>query len=142
MDSNAALPAFDYFDHDADIGVIGRGATVEAAFVAAARAVFALMTDLAAVAPHERIEIEFEEGDREIALVTWLNALLAHAADRGIVPASFELSRRGDTWHGSARGERWREDLVRGIDVKGATLSMLSVRETAQGWEARCIVDV
>ena len=32
----------DYFEHDADIGIIGRGATVEQAFEAAARAVLAL----------------------------------------------------------------------------------------------------
>lgn len=141
---NVAAPqqAFDYFDHDADIGVIGRGPTIEAAFVCAARAVFALMTDLAAVAPHERIDIEFEEPDPELALVTWLNALIARAAERGMVFTRFELDRAGDRWRGAAHGERWREDLVRGIDVKGATLTMLSVRQAPEGWEARCVVDV
>jgi SHS2 domain-containing protein len=31
---------------------------------------------------------------------------------------------------------------VRGTEVKGATLTALSVRHDAQGWQARCVVDV
>jgi len=28
------------------------------------------------------------------------------------------------------------------VEVKGATLTMLEVKESAAGWEARCVVDV
>ena len=35
-----------YFEHDADIGVIGRGAILEEAFEGAVRATFAIMTDI------------------------------------------------------------------------------------------------
>lgn len=136
------MQGVDYFDHDADIGIVGRGATLEAAFAAAARAVFMLVTDLDAVAPQERVEIEFEEGDIEMALVTWLNALLGRAAELGLVFARFEIARDGDRWRGSASGERWREDLVRGIEVKGATLTALRVGEADGLWEARCVIDV
>ncbi len=142
MDAEASPQAVDYFDHDADIGIVGRGATVEAAFAAAARAVFMLMTDLDAVAPHERVEVEFEERDAEMALVTWINALVAHAAERGLVLSKFEIVREGDRWRGSACGERWREDLVRGIEVKGATLTALRVRQAGGLWEAGCVIDV
>src|SRR5512134_1659325 len=71
------LPRYDYFDHDADTGVIGRGATLQDAFVHAAEATFALMCDPITVAQAERIDVEFEEQDPELALVTWLNLLLA-----------------------------------------------------------------
>jgi protein archease len=55
----------------------------------------------------------------------------------------FELSRDGSRWTGRAWGETWRADLERGTEVKGATLTMLSVRQSAgAGWEARCVVDV
>jgi SHS2 domain-containing protein len=130
------------FEHDADFGVIGRGSTVEEAFVAAAEAMFGIMVEPAAIKPIERVAIEFEEADLELALVTWLNALLAQARDRGVVFAHFELARDGARWRGSASGERWRGDLERGTEVKGATLTMLSVRQVEGGWEARCIVDV
>jgi len=132
-----------YFEHGADIGVIGRGATVEAAFEEAARAMFAIMVDVDAVQPDAPIDVEFDEDDVEIALVRWLNALLGAAREHGLVLAAFALQRSGDRWRGSARGERWRDTLLRGTEVKGATLTALSVRPLdSGGWEARCVVDV
>jgi SHS2 domain-containing protein len=131
-----------YFDHDADIGIIGRGATVEQAFVGAASAMFAIQTGLDSVQSRERVELDFEEGDVELALVKWLNALLAASRERGMVFHEFGLAREGDAWRGWASGERWRDGLARGTEVKGATLTMLSVAQGAAGWEARCVVDV
>lgn len=133
---------YSYFDHEADVGVVGRGHTLEEAFVAAARAVFALMTDIGTVERRERVAFEFDESDVELALVRWLNLLLAHAHDRGLVLGDFDLNRQAGLWRGQAWGERWREDLERGTGVKGATLTMLSVRRLGDGWEARCVVDV
>ncbi len=131
-----------YFEHEADVGVIGRGATLEQAFESAALAVFALATEPATVEPRERLAVEFEESDRELALVRWLNLLLAHAHDRGLALGRCSLAREGDRWLGEAWGEPWREGLERGVDVKGATLTMLSVAEAEGLWEARCVVDV
>ena len=130
------------FEHDADFGVAGRGSSVEEAFVAAAEAMFGIMIDPASVVARESVAFEFEEADVELALVTWLNALLAHARDRGLALGRFELAREGARWRGRAAGEPWRAGLERGTEVKGATLTMLSVRRTDGGWEARCVVDV
>ncbi len=142
MNDAALATEHGYFEHGADVGVIGRGARVEDAFVAAARAVFALVTRLEQVRPIDRLELAFEEGDVELALVSWLNLLIAHAAERGLALGAFGLHREGGRWRGEAWGEPWREGLERGIDVKGATLTMLSVKPTEGGWEARCVVDV
>jgi SHS2 domain-containing protein len=131
-----------YFEHDADIGIIGRGATLEEAFVDAARAMFAIQSDPDGVQPSEGIEVGFEEGDAELALARWLNALLAVSRERGMALREFGLVREGDRWRGWARGERWHPGLVRGTEVKGATLTMLSVARDATGWQARCVVDV
>jgi SHS2 domain-containing protein len=131
-----------YFEHDADVGVIGRGATLQEAFAAAARATFAIMTDVDAVRPAEAVELEFEEDDVELALVRWLNLLLAAARARGMVFGRFSIERDGARWRGRAQGEPWRPGLERGVEVKGATLTMLQVRQAAGGWEARCVVDV
>jgi SHS2 domain-containing protein len=132
----------DYFDHDADIGIVGRGENLEAAFEAAARAVFAIMVDCGAVQPVEHVVFEFDESDPELALVTWLNRLLAEARSRGLVFGGFRVTRDGAHWQGEAWGEPWRPDLERGTEVKGATLTMLAVNQAAGGWEARCVVDV
>jgi SHS2 domain-containing protein len=131
-----------YFAHDADIGVVGRGATVEEAFVNCARAVFAISADPSAIRPNERLDISFEEEDLELALVTWLNLLLPEARCRGLALGRFALERDGQRWHGAAWGERWRPGIERGVEVKGATLTMLSVRQADGAWEARCVVDV
>lgn len=131
-----------YFEHGADIGVIGRGETVEAAFVGAACAMFAIMAAPREVQESLSVGIEFEESDVEFALVTWLNRLLAEARLQGAVFSRFELSCDGAHYQGRAYGCRWNPDIERGTEVKGATLTALSVKQHAAGWEARCIVDV
>ncbi|MCX7184717.1 MAG: archease [Nitrosospira sp.] len=131
-----------YFQHDADIGIIGRGTTLEQAFEAAAQAVFAIVTDLTLVQPSSILTLEFEEADPELALVTWLNLLLGKAREQGMVFSRFHVQQHGSQWRADAVGEKWRDGLERGVEVKGATLTMLSVKQTGAMWEARCIVDV
>jgi SHS2 domain-containing protein len=133
---------YGYFPHGADIGIVGRGPTIEAAFEACAEAMFAIMLDPANIVPAHTIEVAFAESDLELALVRWLNALLAEARAAGLALGRFALRRDAHGWRGAAWGEPWRDGLERGVEVKGATLTMLAVRETADGWEARCVVDV
>lgn len=132
----------DYFDHEADIGIIGRGKTIESAFVAAATAMFAIMADLTEITLKQSVHIEFEENDIELALVKWLNLLIANAQTKKLVFASFTLKRIKTMWHGTAYGEAWHRDISRGTEVKGATLTMLQVAKKKEDWEARCVVDV
>lgn len=133
---------FAYFEHMADIGVIGRGTTVTEAFVAAAEAMFAIMAEPAKVTETLSVEIRFTESDPELALVTWLNRLLAEARLNGAVFRRFELERGGDAYTGKAYGCVWNDSIPRGTEVKGATLTALSVKQNESGWEARCVVDV
>jgi SHS2 domain-containing protein len=141
---NSCMPTqtSSYFEHDADIGIIGRGNTPEQAFETAAQAVFGIVTPLDKVQPQTSVKIEFEESDYELALVTWLNLLLGKAREFGMVFNRFHVGHRENLWSAEALGEKWREDLERGVEVKGATLTMLSVKKTGAMWEARCIVDV
>ncbi len=134
--------AYDYFDHDADVGVEGHGPTLEAALEAVAAGTFALMADPSSVGTAEALRVEFEETDPELALVTWVNRLLGEARAEGLILGRFALERTGDQWRGEAWGEHWRADLDRGVEVKGATLTMLRVEPMGDGWEARCVIDV
>lgn len=133
---------FSYFEHDADVGVVGRGETVEQAFEAAAQAVFAIMTNLDGVQSREEILIEFEEADLEFALVIWINLILGKARESGMVFNDFHLQRNGQQWRARITGEKWRDALERGVEVKGATFTMLSVRQMKGIWVAQCVVDV
>jgi SHS2 domain-containing protein len=133
---------YDYFEHGADIGVCGRGDTLEAALIAAALAVFAIMTNVDEVRPLARVALEFEESDPELALVVWLNLLLGEARAQHMAFGAFTLRREHSRWRGEAAGERWREGLMRGTEVKGATFTMLRCIDRDGHWEARCVVDV
>lgn len=133
---------FAYFDHDADIGIVGKGPTLERAFESAAEAMFAIMAEELPEQLEIEISFAFQEEDVEFALVRWLNYLLAHAQSRSIVLGRFELRHEGALWHTKAWGVPWSKEIIRGVEVKGATLTMLSVEENADLWEARCIVDV
>ncbi|MGD9788337.1 MAG: archease [Sulfuricellaceae bacterium] len=135
-------PAYDFFDHDADIGIVGRGTTLEAAFEAAAQAMFSIMIDPGKLGRSSHLAFEFGENDVELALVTWLNRLLAEARSHSLMLGAFKLVRSGDLWHGEAWGSPWSKGAEGGVEVKGATLTMLSVRECDGAWEARCVVDV
>ena len=135
-------PTYAYFDHDADIGVTGSGPTLESAFVAAAESMFAIMADIKVIAPQQCVDIEFEEADVELALVTWLNLLLTEAREGRMVFSHFQLTRQAGHWQGRACGEPWHAGMERGTEVKGATLTMLSVKQTDHGWKACCVVDV
>lgn len=136
------LDASHYFDHEADIGVIGRGDTLADAFVDCARAVFAYMADFDEVKPEHSVAIDFTESDPELALVTWLNLLLANARSHGLVFSQFELEQDSDQWRGKAYGSPWAPEQTRGTEVKGATLTMLSVTQSNGKWQAQCVVDV
>jgi SHS2 domain-containing protein len=135
------LQAIDYFDHEADIGIIGRGIDVESAFINGARAMFAIMTDISRVSPTQCFEINFIEADLELAFVTWLNLLLGKARENSVIFSKFTLSRQADVWRGTASGDEWREIYTLGTEVKGATLTMLKVTKN-ELWEACCVVDV
>ena len=77
---------YGYFDHDADVGVFGRGATIEQAFENAARAMFALMWEPRDVVMRDEVEVAFEEADAE-----WLGELDTEAVQK-IVDVGFRLN--------------------------------------------------
>ncbi len=133
---------FGYFEHDADIGIAGFGKTIEEAFVSAAQALFSIQSDLSEIRPTRKVSVAFSEEDIEYALVTWLNGLVFEAQSEKLAFSVFSLKRQGNLWEGEAEGEPWNDAMTRGVEVKGATLTGLSVKKDGEKWEARCIVDV
>jgi SHS2 domain-containing protein len=132
------------FDHLADIGVAGEGATLATAFAAGARAMFSIMYDLEQVELRTAVRITCSASDDELLFVRWLNTLLAEADLRGLVFARFDLGEVAQhRLDGLARGERYDPDRHgRGVEVKGATLTELKVARGPAGWRAQTVVDV
>ena len=131
-----------YFDHEADIGIIGRGLTVCEAFTDAAQSLFGIIAQSQAPSITQCVEFEFEETDLELALVTYLNELISQFRLRHIVFHQFHLENNMHYWYARSCGENWDKNITPGVEVKGATLTMLSVKKWNEQWEARCVVDV
>jgi SHS2 domain-containing protein len=147
MSQSAPLPntvaRWEHFPHGADVGIRGFGATPEDAFVQAALALTAVITD-AEVRSEEAVEVSCTTPELELLLVEWLNAIIYEMAVRGMLFGRFAV-RIED---GHLEGTLWGEpvDIERhapACEPKGATYTALEVVHHENGvWSAACIVDV
>ena len=134
---------WEHFEHGADIGVRGYGASVAEAFEQAALALTAVIADPATVRPLERVELACEAPDNELLLAEWLNALVYEMATRRMLFSRFAVRLAS----GGLTAEAWGEpvEVARhhpAVEVKGATYTMLGVAREAGGWVAQTVVDV
>ena len=135
--------SWEHFDHGADIGVRGRGPTLDAAFEQAARALTAVVVDPGTVRAELAVAIACRAPDHEILLVDWLNAVIYEMAARGMVFGSFEVHIEDERLTATAHGERVDPDRHEfGVEVKGATFLAVKVARDDDGWIAQCVVDV
>lgn len=133
-----------HFQHMADIGVDGHGATLAEAFAQAALAMTAVITDPSRVRPEIAIAVSCSAPDEELLLADWLNAWVYEMATRNMLFSRFEVTIQGHALRGTGWGEP--VDVLRHqptVEVKGATYTELSVFQDADStWHARCVVDV
>lgn len=133
-----------HFQHMADIGVHGFGATLAEAFEQAALAMTAVITDPVTVRQERVVAVACAAPDSELLLVDWLNAWVYEMAIRKMLFSRFEVILE----EGRLRGRGWGEALDRvrhqpAVEIKGATYTELRVERDAAGvWHARCVVDV
>jgi tRNA nucleotidyltransferase (CCA-adding enzyme) len=137
-------PRWEHFPHQADVGVRGIGPTPAAAFEQAARALTGAVTDPDGVRDAGAVRIEVAAPDLDLLLYEWLNALVYEMATRGMLFGRFAVRIADGRLEAEARGEPVEVERHRpAVEVKGATLTGLSVREVAgRGWVAECVVDV
>lgn len=133
------------FDHGADIGVRGYGATREAAFEQAARALTSIVTNPDDVRPETTVELSCRPcSDDDILLMDWLNAVIYEMTTRGLLFSRFEVQANDGGLRARACGEP--VDVQRhqpAVEPKGATCTELQVRRNRDGfWRAQCVVDV
>ena len=139
-----AQPPFETFDHTADVGIVGRGATLGEAFANAAKAMFSLMVDLDRIEPREERRIEVEADDREGLLVAWLAELLYVSEVDNLVFNRFDVDEISDTRvvahaHGEPLDlDRHNPQLM----VKAVTRHQLAVAHDDAGCRVRVILDI
>jgi tRNA nucleotidyltransferase (CCA-adding enzyme) len=133
-----------HFHHEADVGIIGLGETLEQAYEEAAVALTAVITDPETVTCRETVTLACEAPDTELLLVDWLNAIVYEMATRRLLFRRFHVELNDNQLHGTACGEP--VDVRRhqpAAEVKGATYTALKVHQDANGiWHAQCVVDV
>ncbi len=133
-----------HFPHGADIGIRGRGETLAEAFVQAAVALTAVVTDPAQVRSLSVVDVQCSAPDRELLFYEWLNAIVYLMATKRMLFSTFDVRIDGDRLEAEAGGEA--VDVGRhapAVEVKGATMTELAVRREADGaWLAQCVLDV
>ncbi|HXZ91892.1 MAG TPA: archease, partial [Burkholderiales bacterium] len=82
---------WEHFEHGADIGVRGFGASKGEAFEQAGLALTAAITEPAAVEAREAVAIDCEAPDDELLLAEWLNALIYEMATRRMLFSRFAV---------------------------------------------------
>jgi SHS2 domain-containing protein len=131
------------YDHDADVGVRGFGATKAQAFEQAAIAMTAAVTDPASVRLLEKVSLRCQAPDDELLLAEWLNALVYEMSTRRMLFSKFDVRME----NGKLEAQAWGEAIDRGrhhpaVEVKGATFTTLRVMRHGEGWLAQTVIDV
>jgi SHS2 domain-containing protein len=134
---------WEHYEHGADIGVRGFGATKAEAFEQAALALTAAVTDPATVGQFERVALQCEAPDDELLLAQWLNVLVYEMSVRRMLFSKFRVRLEA----GKLSAEAWGEPIDQerhhpAVEVKGATYTTLRVARHGEGWLAQTVVDV
>ncbi|HEX7076846.1 MAG TPA: archease [Candidatus Eisenbacteria bacterium] len=147
LETAARAGRWEHFEHGADVGVRGRGATMEEAFAQAATALTAVLLEPETVQDAESVSIRVPAPapqDPELLLVDWLNAVIYEMATRRMVFGRYAVSIGEHALEGRAWGEPVRVGSHQpAVEPKGATFTSLRVAREPNGtWVAQCVVDV
>ena len=134
---------FEIVDHTADVGIIAYGASLNQAFVNAARALFSLVTELDDVNEVLYRDIELTAPDQESLLVEWLNELIYLFDTEHIIFKKFDITKLNST-HLKARSYGERVDSSRHklkTGVRSEYYHMLKVDKT-NGCQVQVLFDI
>lgn len=135
---------WEHYEHTADMGIRGWGATKEEAFEQAALAMIAITVDLKKINQAEAVEITCEEEDEELLFIAWLNRVIYEMATRNMLFSKFEVHTDDGRLTAKALGEKLDKQRHKpSVEIKGATYSDLKVGQDKNGtWIAQCVVDI
>jgi SHS2 domain-containing protein len=140
-----SLQEFRVLEHTADIGFEAFGASREAVFCNAGRALMGLIIDLESVQPRDRILCLARAPEPQGLLVNWLSEILYLQDTEGWLFRDFEIDSLQDQSISAAgqgeRFERARHHIK--LLVKAITYHQLVLEKTLDGpWRAQVYVDI
>jgi SHS2 domain-containing protein len=140
------IPYYCYFDHEADVGIMAEGKTLEEAFAFGARAMFELICD-----PSDQKAADFEVSlFSEDVLSLWVDYLNRLLGEMDVQKIFFvdckiqkiEKSDKGYSLLSLAQYVKKSEDELYKSEVKAATFCMAEVEKTAEGYRVQCVLDI
>ncbi len=136
--------SYEYFEHQADIGIRGKGTTLAEAFEQAALAMFEIMVETRELQVNKPQSVEVEGNDLNELLIAWLSELLFLKDVEGKMFSRFEIeSINKNKLVANVYGEPIdpsRHKLK--LEVKAATYTQLIIEKKDNNWIAQCLVDV
>jgi len=139
---------FEYLEHEADIGILAKGNSLEEAFEEGAKAMFNVMADIERVEAKTEVEVGCEAADVPSLFVEWLNALLAQGGLKNLIFSRFRVNaiESGEgafKLKAEARGEELNSEKHNvKTEVKAATYSGLKFEEREGKFYLQCVLDI
>ncbi len=136
--------SYEYFEHQADIGIRGKGTTLAEAFEQAALAMFEIMVETKDLQIDKAQIVEVEGNDLNELLIAWLSELLFLKDVEGKMFSKFEI---GSIDENKLVAKIYGEPIDSSrhklkLEVKAATYTQLFVEKKENFWIAQCLVDV
>lgn len=140
--------SYEYFEHQADIGIRGKGKTLAEAFEQAALAMFDIMVETHELKSDVLHLIEVDGNDLNDLFIAWLSELLFLKDVEGIMFSRFKIENINENINenklvAKVYGEAIdpsRHKLK--LEVKAATWTQLLIEKNGTNWIAQCLVDV
>ena len=147
------LGMFETFAHKADIGIRGKGQTIQEAFMECAKALASVMANVRLIEPKKSHVINSKAKDLESLLISFLSELLFMKDSKKMLYSKYRVMVKEIPVASGALKEFELKAVCFGekidpkkhelmTDVKAATYTELSVKKEDGQWIAQCIVDV
>jgi SHS2 domain-containing protein len=135
--------AYEYLEHEADLGIKASSETLEEAFEEGAKALFNAMVDISRVEPRKKIEFSVSADGVDSLFIEFLNALLAKVDTEGMVFSNFRVNIKGNSLNAIAWGETLDQEKHNiKTEVKAATYSGLKCWTDSGKHHVQCVLDI
>lgn len=132
------------FEHTADLGLLIEAPDRQTLFAEAGRGLLAVLIENPdAVRPQREVTIDVEGTESDYLLLDFLNEVLFLFERQHLLLCEFDVSFDPQGLRATARGEpldRGRHEPSH--EIKAITYHELEVTQSADGWQARFIVDI
>jgi SHS2 domain-containing protein len=140
----AARDGFRIFDHTADIGLEIWADTIENLFAEAGRGLFSLMADLGQVGQVEVLPVDLHAENIADLFLVWLKELVYLFDTKRILFSRFQILELKDGHlRANVLGEKLNAAKHKlGREVKAVTHHLFELKQEANGFRARVILDI